>query len=192
MTSTEGGGGGLRKSRRGYRYTGHSDTPLTVTVLVNPMLPNSVVVSKCLLTVTLFLCPEDVTVTENVCTETLHDCVSDKGKEGGGYLRRHMYKPPRGILSPSRLATSHPLAMRIRFLVPSHLLRNDGLVPQSIMSFHDAENRTAKVADFDFSPVTVFREAFCRSRLLDSNVLNSDMQYISSLYSYLRQILYHI
>ena len=36
---------------------GYSDTPLTVTVLVNPMLPKCVTVSKYLLTVTLFHCP---------------------------------------------------------------------------------------------------------------------------------------
>ena len=40
---------------------------LTVTFLVNPMLPKSVTVSKYLLTVTLFPCPEGVTVTEDVC-----------------------------------------------------------------------------------------------------------------------------
>ena len=41
----------------GYSNPGYSDTPLTLTVLVNPMLPKSVTVSKYLLTVTLFLCP---------------------------------------------------------------------------------------------------------------------------------------
>ena len=51
----------------GYSDTAYSDTPLTVTVSVHPMLPKSVNVSKCLLTVTLFLCPEGVTVTEDVC-----------------------------------------------------------------------------------------------------------------------------
>ena len=46
---------------------GYSDTPFTVTASVHPMLTKSVNVSKCLLTVTLFLCPEGVTVTEDVC-----------------------------------------------------------------------------------------------------------------------------
>ena len=35
------------------------------------MLPESGVVSKCLLTVTLFPCPAGVTVTKDVCTEEL-------------------------------------------------------------------------------------------------------------------------
>ena len=47
-------------------------TPLlTVTVLINPMLAKSVTVSKCLLTVTLFPCPEGVTVTEDVCIDKM-------------------------------------------------------------------------------------------------------------------------
>ena len=52
---------------RAYLHTGYSDTLLTVTVLASPMLPKSVTVSKYLLTVTPFSCPEDVTVTEYVC-----------------------------------------------------------------------------------------------------------------------------
>ena len=48
----------------------NSDTTLTVTVLVNPMFPKSVTVSKYLLLVTQFLCPEGVTVTEDVCNKT--------------------------------------------------------------------------------------------------------------------------
>ena len=39
---------------------GYSENPLTVTVLVNPMLSKSVTVSKYLLTFTRFPCPEDV------------------------------------------------------------------------------------------------------------------------------------
>ena len=38
----------------GYSDTAYIDTPLTVTVLVNPLLFKSVTVSKYLLTVTLF------------------------------------------------------------------------------------------------------------------------------------------
>ena len=38
-----------------------------MTVLVNPVLPKSVTVSTDLLTVTLFPCPEGLTVTEDVC-----------------------------------------------------------------------------------------------------------------------------
>ena len=41
-----------------YNDNGCSDTPLRVTVMVNPMLPKSVTVSKYLFTVTLFPCPE--------------------------------------------------------------------------------------------------------------------------------------
>ena len=48
--------------------TGYSDTPLTATVLVNPISPKSVTVSKNLLSVTLYPCPEGVTVTEDICT----------------------------------------------------------------------------------------------------------------------------
>ena len=47
--------------------TDYSNTPLTVTVLVNRMLPNSVTVSKYLLTVTPFSSRKGVTVTEDVC-----------------------------------------------------------------------------------------------------------------------------
>ena len=43
-------------------------TLLTVPVLVNPMLPRSVTVSKYLLTMTLIPFPEGVTVTKDVCT----------------------------------------------------------------------------------------------------------------------------
>ena len=46
---------------------GYSD-PLTVTVLVNPMLPKIITESKYLLSVTLLPCPEDVTLSEDVCT----------------------------------------------------------------------------------------------------------------------------
>ena len=47
-------------------------TPLlTVTLLIIPMLAKSVTVSKCLLTVTLFPCPEGVTVTEDVCIDKM-------------------------------------------------------------------------------------------------------------------------
>ena len=46
---------------------GYNDTPLTVTVVVSPLLPKSVTVSKYLLTVTLFPPPDGVTVTEDVC-----------------------------------------------------------------------------------------------------------------------------
>ena len=49
----------------GYTETGYSDTLLTVTDLVNPMFPKSVAVSKYLLTVTLYPCPEGVTITED-------------------------------------------------------------------------------------------------------------------------------
>ena len=42
-------------------------TPVTVTVLVNHMLQKSVIVSKYLLTMTLFHCLEGFTVTEDVC-----------------------------------------------------------------------------------------------------------------------------
>ena len=52
----------------GYSDTSYSDTLLTVTVLVNPMCLKSVTLSKYLLAVTLFPCPEGVTVTEDVCT----------------------------------------------------------------------------------------------------------------------------
>ena len=52
-----------------YSDNAYRDTPLTVTVLVNPMLPKSVTVSKYLLTVTLFLCPVGVTVTEDICSQ---------------------------------------------------------------------------------------------------------------------------
>ena len=41
----------------GYSDTGYSDTPIRMTVLVNPMSPKRVTVSKYLLTVTLFPCP---------------------------------------------------------------------------------------------------------------------------------------
>ena len=41
-----------------YSDTCYSDTLLTVAVLVIPMLPESVTVSKYLLRVTLFPCPE--------------------------------------------------------------------------------------------------------------------------------------
>ena len=51
----------------GYNDTAYRDTHLTLTILVNPMLPKSVTVSKYLLTVTLFPCPEGVTVTKDVC-----------------------------------------------------------------------------------------------------------------------------
>ena len=51
-----------------YRYTGYSDTLLTVTDLINRMLPKNVTVSKYLLTVTLFTCPKGVIVTEDVCS----------------------------------------------------------------------------------------------------------------------------
>ena len=51
----------------GYSDTGYNDTLLTVTVLVNPMLPKSVTVSKYLPTVILLPCPEGATVTEEVC-----------------------------------------------------------------------------------------------------------------------------
>ena len=51
----------------GYSDTCYSDTPLTVTVLVNPMLAKSVTVSKYLLTETLFPRSEGVTVTKDIC-----------------------------------------------------------------------------------------------------------------------------
>ena len=54
----------------GYSDTGYSDTQLTVTFLVNPMLKKGVTVRKYLPTVTLFPCPEDVILTEGVCTES--------------------------------------------------------------------------------------------------------------------------
>ena len=50
----------------GYNNTGYRDTPLTVTVLVNPMLPKVVTVRK-YITVTLFSCPEGVNETKYVC-----------------------------------------------------------------------------------------------------------------------------
>ena len=50
----------------GYSDTGYSDTPLTVKVLVNPMLPKSVNVGKYMLTVTLFSGPKGVT--EDICS----------------------------------------------------------------------------------------------------------------------------
>ena len=53
----------------GYSDTIYSDTPLTVTVLVNPMLPKSVSVFNYLLTVTLFPFREGVTETGDVCKE---------------------------------------------------------------------------------------------------------------------------
>ena len=49
----------------GYNDTSYSDSPLTVALLINPMLPKSVSVSKYLLTVTLFPCLEGVTETED-------------------------------------------------------------------------------------------------------------------------------
>ena len=58
----------------GYSYTDYSDTPLTVTVLVSPMLPKSVTVSNCLHTVTLFPCPEGgVIVTKDGCIKHLQN-----------------------------------------------------------------------------------------------------------------------
>ena len=50
-----------------YNDTGYSNTRLTVKVLVNPKLPKSFTISRYLLTVTLFPCPESVNVTEDVC-----------------------------------------------------------------------------------------------------------------------------
>ena len=50
----------------GYSDTGYNDTLLTVTVLVNPMLPKSVPVSKHILRVILFPCPQGVTVTKDI------------------------------------------------------------------------------------------------------------------------------
>ena len=44
----------------------YSDTLLSVTVLVNPMLLKSITVSKYLFTVTVFHCPEGVIVTKDV------------------------------------------------------------------------------------------------------------------------------
>ena len=57
----------------GYSDTAYWNTRLIVTVLVNPILPKSVTVSKYLLTFTLFNCPEGVTVTEDVCNSWLPD-----------------------------------------------------------------------------------------------------------------------
>ena len=51
-------------------------TSVTVTVLINSMLPKSVTVSKYLLTLTLIPCPEGVTVTEDVCTGSHKTVVS--------------------------------------------------------------------------------------------------------------------
>ena len=51
----------------GYSDLCYSDTSLTVPVFVNPMLPKSVAESKYLLTMTLFIWPEGVTVTKDVC-----------------------------------------------------------------------------------------------------------------------------
>ena len=61
----------------GFSANAYSDTPLTVTVLVNFTLTKSVLISKYLLTLTLFPCPEGVAVTKDVCTEPIaySDCV---------------------------------------------------------------------------------------------------------------------
>ena len=63
----------------------YSDSPLTVIVLVNPMLPKSVTVSKYLLTVTLFPCPEGVTVTKEVCfPKTFYQIMLHRDGQNGG------------------------------------------------------------------------------------------------------------